>query len=616
MATTAFDLQARIGLDTSEYEQGMSKTQSSMSGFASKLGSTFKTLGSAAMGAATTAVNLGKSLVSNVSDLANYGDSIDKASQKLGISAKGYQEWQAVLQHSGTDMSSMTASFKSLANAANGATEQQAAAFERLGLSLDYVSSISAEDLFKEVITRLQDMGESTERTAIASDLLGKGAMELGALLNTSSEDTQAMIDRVNELGGVMDDTAVKAAANFNDQLQDMQTAFDGAKRSLLSEFLPSISEMMVAITALVTNSEDAPSLIINAFETLGTALKNAANTLLNVIVEMLPQILSDLVAAWPEAVTKVIGVIGELIPIIKEAFENLLKMIPDLLKGAADVISSVLPILADVAIEIVQTLIDGLIVAAPQLITAVVEMIKQLALSLTLPENLTNLITSAVDLILVLVDALIDAIPQLLEVAPTIIANLVIALIENAPQLVVAAAKIVYALFKAISNDIPNAVAEAIMQLVKELANGFKDVFAKAKTWGKDLMDNFIGGISDKINALKDKVKSVAQTVKDFIGFSEPKKGPLSNFHTYAPDMMQLFAEGIEENEDLITNQFDKSLSGISVNTGSSRIMQSSPVININATVSNDYDTDRMIQRISQGLYNLQISEGRAVGF
>ena len=54
--------------------------------------------------------------------------------------------------------------------------------------------------------------------------------------------------------------------------------------------------------------------------------------------------------------------------------------------------------------------------------------------------------------------------------------------------------------------------------------------------------------------------VKNVANTIKDFLGFSEPKKGPLSNFHTYAPDMMKLFAQGIRDNEYLVTDQLKKS--------------------------------------------------------
>lgn len=90
-------------------------------------------------------------------------------------------------------------------------------------------------------------------------------------------------------------------------------------------------------------------------------------------------------------------------------------------------------------------------------------------------------------------------------------------------------------------TQTIPNAVRTAV--------NTLGSLPGKALQWGKDLIDNFINGIKSKLSALADSVKGVAQTVRDFIGFSEPKKGPLSNFHTYAPDMMSLFAGGIRDN-------------------------------------------------------------------
>lgn len=90
-------------------------------------------------------------------------------------------------------------------------------------------------------------------------------------------------------------------------------------------------------------------------------------------------------------------------------------------------------------------------------------------------------------------------------------------------------------------------------------ITNGFSNLVQSAKTWGKDLIDNFIGGIMAKWNALRDAVSQTAQTVKDFLGFSEPEKGPLSNFHTYAPDMMDLFIKGIRDNEKKLTDQIEK---------------------------------------------------------
>ena len=99
-------------------------------------------------------------------------------------------------------------------------------------------------------------------------------------------------------------------------------------------------------------------------------------------------------------------------------------------------------------------------------------------------------------------------------------------------------------------TQTIPNAVGTAVETL--------KSLPGKALQWGKDLIDNFISGIKSKLSALGDSVKGVGQTIRDFIGFSEPKKGPLSNFHTFAPDMMTLFAGGIRDNLWRVQDQLD----------------------------------------------------------
>ena len=93
---------------------------------------------------------------------------------------------------------------------------------------------------------------------------------------------------------------------------------------------------------------------------------------------------------------------------------------------------------------------------------------------------------------------------------------------------------------------------ADAINFLLDQAENAvafFKGLPGQAMTWGKDLIDSFVNGIKSKISAVPNAVKSVANKVKDFLGFSEPKEGPLSNFHTYGPDMMSLYGQGIRAN-------------------------------------------------------------------
>ena len=98
----------------------------------------------------------------------------------------------------------------------------------------------------------------------------------------------------------------------------------------------------------------------------------------------------------------------------------------------------------------------------------------------------------------------------------------------------------------------VKDAIVSAI-NWIKDAVEWLKELPQKALTWGKDMIDNFVQGIKNKINAVGDAVKSVANKVKSFLGFSEPDEGPLSDFHTYGPDMMKLYAEGINDNVGLV---------------------------------------------------------------
>lgn len=99
---------------------------------------------------------------------------------------------------------------------------------------------------------------------------------------------------------------------------------------------------------------------------------------------------------------------------------------------------------------------------------------------------------------------------------------------------------------------SIRSLAADGINFLIDQGENAvsfFSGLPSKALTWGRDLVNNFVSGITATARKVTNAVKNIASTVKSFIGFSEPEKGPLSNFHTYAPDMMKLYSQGIKDN-------------------------------------------------------------------
>ena len=526
-----FSLVARLTLDRSQYEQGVDEAKSEAKSFGqqlkSGLGTAAKVGGVALAAVGTAAVAATSALVKQAGEVAAYGDNIDKASQKLGISAEAYQEWDAVLQHSGTSIDSMGVGMKTLASQAAKGSD----AFAELGISTEKAASMSREDLFSETITALQNVTDENKRAQLAQELFGRSAMELGPLLNTSAEETQAMKNRVHELGGVMSGDAVKAAAAYQDNLKDMQTAISGVKRSIVQEFIPGLSNLMEAFTDILAGDDPG---------------------------EALEQGIDSIVAAMDSTVDRIVVIGQKVIPALVDA---IVKAAPGLLDGAAKLVLTLgqaivanLPSLIEAGLQVVVTLAQAIADSLPELIPTIVDVVLEIVEVLTEPSTLSALIDASIAIIVALANGLIDAMPRLIEKVPEIIVNLVTAIIQNAPKLMEAAAQLMLAMARGVVQNI-SAVLSAIGQLGTGIWNAVSNIVSGAWNWGKDLIENFVDGIKAFIHKPIEAISGLASRIKSFLGFSEPEEGPLSNFHTYAPDMVKLFAQGIEDNKGLVAN-------------------------------------------------------------
>lgn len=120
--------------------------------------------------------------------------------------------------------------------------------------------------------------------------------------------------------------------------------------------------------------------------------------------------------------------------------------------------------------------------------------------------------------------------------------------------------------------NTALNAVKRIFETLKGALKSIFSDIISAMKQWGRDMIDNLIAGIKEKIAKVKEAASEVAQAIRDFLHFSQPDVGPLADFSSYAPDMMKLFAQGITQNAGVITDAIEKSFNLQPVISGAMR--------------------------------------------
>ena len=218
-----FDLSAVLRLNSSEYEKGLNSAENNAKTFGSKLKTGLATaakVGIATVTAATTAMAAG--FIKATKATAAYGDNVDKASQRLGLSSEAFQKWDYVMKIAGTNINSMGMGLKTLTNklddAKNGSEKSQEM-FKKLGISMDDLNKMSREEAFEAAIKGFQGMKDSTERAALANDLFGRSGQALTPLFNQTAEQTEEQIALAEKYGMIMPKAAVKASAAFQDSL-------------------------------------------------------------------------------------------------------------------------------------------------------------------------------------------------------------------------------------------------------------------------------------------------------------------------------------------------------------------------------------------------------------
>lgn len=554
------DLFVKISVDDQASEQTETLSQ--------KIGNGLKkaaAIGTAAVSAAATGITtLTKASVENYAEYEQlvggvetlFKDSADKVQQyaaraykTAGLDANAYME--TVTSFSASLLQSLDGNTALAAEVANKAIIDMSDNANKMGSDMQTIQNAY--------------MGFAKQNYTMLDNLkLGYGG--------TKEEMARLIADanKVKEANGEMANLSISSFADIVEAIHIMQGEMDinGTTAKEAGETISGSAAMMKsAWSNLVT----------------GMANENAAFT--NLVIRFVGSVetfAGNLLPRVEVALNGVVKLIEKLAPKIVDALPGLVQtVVPSVINAATSLVGAALDVLPSLTMTIIDVLADALVTNIPQLIPAVVDVVVKLAMMLTDPTTLVNIINASLTIMLALADGIVQNLPKLIEAAPIIISNLVTAIVNSLPAIVNTAALLVVKLVEGIGNSLPKLLdagtgiiteiisgavkafgklVEAGGNIVANVKSGFSAKLDEAKTWGKDLIDNFINGIMEKWNNLKQTVINVAQSIADVIGFSEPKEGPLSNFHTYAPDMMQLFAQGVRENEHVVTDQIKKS--------------------------------------------------------
>ncbi len=118
------------------------------------------------------------------------------------------------------------------------------------------------------------------------------------------------------------------------------------------------------------------------------------------------------------------------------------------------------------------------------------------------------------------------------------------------------------YNLGVSIFSSLKKGIGSILNTLGSYITNGFNDAIkfitslpSQAITWGKDFIQGLIDGIKSMIGGVVDAVSSVGERIRNFLHFSVPDEGPLTDYETWMPDFMDGLAKGINNSKYLVTD-------------------------------------------------------------
>lgn len=524
-----FDLFARISLDTSEYDSGVSDVTKSGSSLASKLKSGLASAGKAAavgIGAITTAAG---AAVGGLLALEGATEEYRVAQGKLntafdaaGLSAdaarESYYAFYGILGDTDTATEASQLLAKLVENEEDIVywTDIAAGVYGTFGDSLPIEGLIEASNETAKVGAVTGVLADAlnwagineddfNEKLAACTDESERNQLIMETLTATYDEAASAFYQNNQTLVQSRD-----AQTMLMDAMSKLGQTVSEVKTKLMGEFVPALAKVATAFSDMLTGVEGADK-----------EFSDAVGELIDAGVEKLPEFLgfgAQILTSVASGILGSVPVLIQSIPKILQSFaESFTTSLPSIKSTGAQLVSMIgdgittgLPYLASSAVSIMSSLGEYIVENLPTLMKSGLE--TAAAFSASLRENAGLVIDGALSLAKSLAQGLADSIPTIVENVPEIITNITGVINDNAPKILAAGVEIVVTLVKGIINAIPTII-ENIPQIINAIVNAIL-----AFNWlnlGKTIITGLGNGIKAMISAIKDIANQVVEAIK-----------------------------------------------------------------------------------------------------
>jgi hypothetical protein len=282
-----FKLFGSILINSDQADASLKKTDSN----AQKVGNTLgKSIGTAVKWGAGIALAAGAAavgIVALINKTVDNAAAMKKLSVATQLSINDTQEWAYIFKKTGSSTEVMTGAINKLGitmGKADDESKKATQAFKDLGININDVHGKlkPTGTLFEESITKLAGMKNMTERNILAQRLFGGSYSELLPILNRGSAGLEDLKKRAHDLGFVMSDEGVLAAAKYKKSMTDLKEQFSSVGTKIMTGLLPYLAGFATWVTA---NMPTIQAVMKIAFTDIGIAIKIIGGFITNTLI-------------------------------------------------------------------------------------------------------------------------------------------------------------------------------------------------------------------------------------------------------------------------------------------------------------------------------------------
>ena len=249
------EMSAPINAPFKTIETTLSQSKAAYQSQYGAMGRATNTAGNYAMmgaGAGVAGLALGYEAAKGV---AAYAEELQNLSVKTQLSTTYLQEFRYASISVGVNfekvMGNMSIAQKNMLTAMTNGNSAQAKSYKALGVNVKDAATGGLRpfgEVLPEIISKLQNMNNGTERNALAMTMLGRGGKELTRILGM----TAAQFDELRKKAHPLTPEQIEQAEKFKESLNQLEEEVKALSRSFGAELIPIIRDLLPVFEKLV----------------------------------------------------------------------------------------------------------------------------------------------------------------------------------------------------------------------------------------------------------------------------------------------------------------------------------------------------------------------------